>query len=290
MAARSHGKPSAPNNTEDRDMNLISLFSQSLFALDLETAIVATAAAGYAAIELACCKPHLDLGAAADLVARTAARIRSAGLSVSALSGFTPLTDTQRLRENVATTAALIRLAPAFGTNLIKLTPGPPGSADATPEHWRCLEESLAALAPLARETGVRLAVETHMRQLTDTLASSVRLLERTPADVVGLTVDFSNLAFAGDDVAEVIARLGDRITNTHLKNGTIDAQGNWRFGPLDQGWTDYTLVLSLLRERGYDGPLAVECLGPDAAQHPRRTARRDREILARTLAQVGWE
>jgi aryl-alcohol dehydrogenase-like predicted oxidoreductase len=39
----------------------ISLFSQSLFALDLERAIDTTAKSGYDAIELACCKPHFDL-------------------------------------------------------------------------------------------------------------------------------------------------------------------------------------------------------------------------------------
>ena len=40
------------------------------------------------------------------------------------------------------------------------------------------------------------------MRQLTDSLASSARLLALAPADVVGLTVDYSNLAFAGEDLA----------------------------------------------------------------------------------------
>jgi sugar phosphate isomerase/epimerase len=274
-------------------MNLISLFSQSLFALDLQGAIEATAAAGYAAIELACCKPHLDLAAArdpnSDLVPRTVAQIQSVGLVVSALSGFCTLTEPRVLEQELAVVATLVRLAPLFGTDLIKLTPGPPGAAAATPEHWRCLEQALGALVPLARVAGVRLAFETHMRQLTDSLASSARLLALAPADVVGLTVDYSNLAFAGDDLAATVAELGERTYNTHLKNGTIDADGAWRFGPLDRGWTDYPLILGLLRERGYAGPLAIECLGPDAKEHPLRTARRDREILERYLAQVEW-
>ena len=59
------------------------------------------------------------------------------------------------------------------GTATVKLTPGPPGSAEATPAHWTCLERALTSLVPLAREIGVRLAFETHMRHLTDTLASS---------------------------------------------------------------------------------------------------------------------
>ena len=107
--------------------------------------------------------------------------------------------DPHSLGDELAAAETFIRLAPMFKTTTVKLSPGPPGSADATPVHWHCLEEALIRLIPLARQVGVRLAFETHMRHLTDTLTSSQRLLALSPADVVGLTVDFSNLAFAGD-------------------------------------------------------------------------------------------
>ncbi len=268
----------------------ISLFSQSLFALDLEQAIDATAEAGYDAIELACCKPHFDLERAHGDPEGVARHIKQAGLSVSALSTFNTLTDPDTLENEIEAAETFIRLAPMFRTQIVKLTPGPPGSAEATPRHWRCLKEALAALVPLARGTGVRLAVETHMRQLTDTLASSRRLLASTPADVVGLTVDYSNLVFAGDDLARALSELASRTYNTHLKNGTIGADGAWHFGALDEGWTDHVLVLSALRDLRYDGPLTIECLDPQARLHPARTARRDLEILKRTLTQVGWD
>lgn len=268
----------------------ISLFSQSLFALDLERAIDATAAAGYDAIELACCKPHFDLERARRDPERVARRIEQAGLEVSALSAFNTLTEPDTLEEELEAAETFIRLAPLFKTQIVKLTPGPPGSTEATPAHWRCLKRALAAIVPLAREAGVRLAVETHMRQLTDTLASSRRLLERTPADVVGLTVDYSNLIFAGDDLAHALTELADRTYNTHLKNGTIGADGTWHFGPLDEGWTDHNLVLSTLRDLRYDGALTIECLDPQARLHPARTAQRDLEILKCILAQVGWD
>ena len=268
----------------------VSLFSQSLFALDLERAIDVTAEAGYDAIELACCKPHFDLERAhcdPDSVAR---RIERAGLEVSALSAFNTFTDPDTLEADLEAAETFIRLAPMFRTRIIKLTPGPPGSAQATSAHWRCLEHALAALVPLARGAGVRLAFETHMRQLTDSLASSQRLLASTPADVVGLTVDYSNLVFAGDALARALSELADRTYNTHLKNGTIGADGTWRFGALDEGWTDYVLVLSTLRDLRYDGALTIECLDPQARLHPARTARRDLTILKRTLAQVSWD
>ena len=267
----------------------VSLFSQSLFALDLDSAIAATAELGYRGIELACCKPHFDLDTARRAPERVARRIEDSGLEVSALSGFNTFTDPDSLENELAAAETFIKLAPLFQTATVKLTPGPPSSREATSAHWRCMERALATLVPLAREVGVRLAFETHMRQLTDTLASSQRLLGLAESDAVGLTVDYSNMVFAGEGAAQVVVDLADRTYNTHLKNGRIDASGAWRFEPLDRGWTDYALVLRLLRDKAYRGFLTVECLSPEAAEHPLCTAAHDLKVLRSLLDQVGW-
>lgn len=265
----------------------ISLFSQSLFALGLDEAIATTARIGFPAIELACKAPHLDRETARRDAERVAQSVRDAGLAVSALSLFNSFTDAGSLEREIAEAADYIEVAPLFGARIVKLTPGPPASADATEQHWALLAEALKALAPLARETGVRLAVETHMRQLTDTLASSLRFLELAPPDVAGLTVDFSNLAFAGEDVCGAVRALAPRMVHAHVKNGTLDAEGGWHFHPLDQGLTDYTEVLPLLAELGYGGTLSIECLGDDARRQPAETAGRDLAILRRWLDEV---
>ncbi|NLG27626.1 MAG: hypothetical protein GX557_06920, partial [Chloroflexi bacterium] len=97
-----------------------------------------------------------------------------------------------------------------------------------------------------------------------------------------------SNLAFAGDDPLVAIPRLAGRTWNTHVKNGHVDAQGGWHFGPLDHGLTDYAAVLPLLAAARYDGYLTIECLGPAAAAQPHDVARRDRDILRRYLDHLG--
>jgi len=266
----------------------ISLFSQSLFSLDLDGAIAATAELGFDAIELACCKPHFDLETARTAAHGIARRIADGGLEVSALSGFNSFTDPDSLGEELAAAQTFIGLAPLFGTKTVKLTPGPPGSADAAEAHWRCLEEALAALVPPAEKAGVRLAFETHMRQLTDTLASSRRLLEAAASAAVGLTVDYSNLVFAGEDVKQVVPALAGRTYNAHVKNGTIDAAGRWRFDRLDRGWTDWPLVLRLLRGSGYNGFLTLECLSTEDRGGPLAAAARDLAILRGWLDQMG--
>ena len=258
----------------------ISLFSQSLFSLSLSEAISATSQIGFPAIELACTAPHFDLETARRKPERIADRIRGAGLAVSALSLFNCFTDPDRLDEQLEAVETCIRLAPLFGTDLLKLTPGPPASADATEQHWQCLDRALHRLVPLARHAGVRLAFETHMRQLADTLASSRRLLDMAPDDAVGVTVDFSNLSFAGEKMPEVIPAFGGRIYHTHVKNGSVDPDGGWHFGALDEGLTDYPEVLALLRDAGYDGYLSLECLADGARERPIETARRDLGIL----------
>jgi sugar phosphate isomerase/epimerase len=258
----------------------VSLFSQSLFALPVDAAIDATAQAGYPAIELACRRPHLDLRAPDQEVERIADRTRKAGLQVAALSLFNDFTAPGTLISQIRAAERGVRLARLFDADVVKLTPGPPASADADENAWSNLQSALDLLAPAARRAGVRLAFETHMRQLTDTLASAERLLGMADGGTVGLAVDFSNLAFAGERMPDVIARLGSRTIHVHVKNGTVGENGAWHFGPLDEGLCDYTEVIPRLRAIGYDGYLSVECLGPDAKSDPVSTASRDLRIL----------
>lgn len=265
----------------------ISLFSQSLFALPLIEAIKTTAETGFEAIELACISPHLDYKTALENPEAAAAEIRNAGLAVSALSLFNNFADGNLLSAQLKEAEMFISLAPLFKTKIIKLTPGPPASRDAQKGHWECLEEALTRLVPVAEKFGVRLAFETHMGQLTDTLESTRRFLDMATSDCVGLTVDFSNLSFAGEKVSMIISQLEDRIYHTHIKNGYIDSAGGWHFQALDSGLTDYSKVIPMLRDAGYEGYLSIECLSPEAKTEPAKTAKRDLQLLKRYLKSV---
>ena len=264
----------------------IALCSQSLFALPLEDALDGAARIGFSAVELACARPHFDIELARTDPERVAGQLRRNGLLVSALSLFSNFTDVSCRDEQFEEAETFIRLAPMFRTDLLKLTPGPPASAAATQAHWDSLAAALERLVPAAEEVGVRLAFETHMRQLTDTLTGTRRLLEMAPSPVAGLTADFSNLSFAGEYLSEAIPALADRIYNAHVKNGTVGADGSWHFHALDTGLTDYTEVLNLLRDVNYQGYLTIECLGDEAREKPLETARRDLGILASLLTE----
>lgn len=265
----------------------ISLFSQSLFALPLLEAIEATAKLGFTAIELACTKPHFDAELAINDPVKVAESIKQNGLKVSALSLFNEFTDPSKLDEQIYKAESFIKLAPLFETEIIKMTPGPPSSINAKSEHWDCLGLVIRHLIPVAENFNVKLAFETHMRQLTDTLSGSKRLLNIAKSKTVGLTVDFSNLSFAGEKIDEVISELKESIYNTHIKNGTIDDDGTWHFYALNNGLTDYKIVLKLLHQIGYDGYLTIECLSQDAIDKPFETAKRDMDILLEYIKQI---
>lgn len=262
-----------------------SLFSQSLWVMPLYEAIQMTAQIGFSAIELACRAPHLDYDTAIKNPLKVAESVDKAGLEVAALSLYNDFTNQNTLDENIEMAERYVRLAPLFSTRTVKMTPGPPGSREAQPEHWSCLAQVIERLSPVAREVGVRLAFETHMRQLTDTLDSSRRFLAMAPPDCVGLTVDFCNLAFAGEKMPEVFASIGNRMFHAHVKNGYVDTQqGGWHFQALDRGLINYSEVIGLLRGVGYEGYLSIECLGEEAKTDPVRTAARDLELLQRYL------
>lgn len=265
----------------------ISLFSQSLFALPLEEAIEAAGKAGYKSIELACTPPHFDLTTAHARSGEIARIIRDAGLDVSAFSLFSHFTDASTFDDQVESAETYIRLAPEFGASIVKCTPGSPASAECGEHHWNLLTRALDQLVPVAQTVGVRLAFETHMRQLTDTLASSLRFIELVGCDVVGLTVDYSNLAFAGDDPTQAAQKLLPHTLHAHVKNGVVRPDGSWHFGRLDEGLTYYPPILRLLRENGYEGALSIECLGQDAKDQPQETAARDLKILQTWLDEM---
>ncbi len=265
----------------------ISLFSQSLFALPLQEAISATAEIGFSAIELACAKPHFDSEIATKDPAKIAHLIRQNKLTVSALSLFNDFTNISNLDDQIQKAELFISLAPLFETKIIKMTPGPPGSLNAKDEHWDCLSSAIKRLIPIAEKFNVKLAFETHMRQLTDTLDGSKRLLNIADSETVGLTVDFSNLSFAGERIDEVILEIKEKIYNTHIKNGTVGEDGTWYFNALNNGLTDYNKVLKLLYQIGYDGYLTIECLSQSAKDKPIETAKADLDILLGYIKQT---
>ena len=270
-----------------------SLFSETLATLPLAPAVDSTARLGFPAIELLCAAPHLDHARARRDAAEVAARIRDAGLAVAALSLHNCFTERSGLAEQLHHARIFIELAATFDTELLQLDPGRPAAQRAAPDHWDCLRGAVRELVAMARAAGVKLAFHTTMHQITSTLAGTERFLDEcAPDECIGVTVDFANLRINGAEPELVIARLGRRILHTHIKNGSVAADGTWLFSRLDRGLLDYPALLPRLHAAGYRGYLSIESIGRNARKYPApeavRAAGTDLELLRGYLTQAG--
>lgn len=259
-----------------------SVFSTSLTAFGLRDAIRVAAEVGYDAIELGCFAPHLTLATAEERGREVAAWLKEAALPVSALSLTVEYTaqDDDAWRANVEETCRFIRLCETFGTRLVKTMPGRPGSAQATDEHWDLFQRAMDIIVPVAEAEGVKLAVETHLGHLSDSIETAARCIETGSPEVLGVNLDFCNVRTCGEDPLDAIDRFRGRIYLTHVKDSLFTTESG-EYVPLGQGKMDYQPILRRLRAVGYDGYLSVECLYPGAkTEDPRGSVAHDLSVL----------
>jgi sugar phosphate isomerase/epimerase len=136
-------------------------------------------------------------------------------------------------------------------------------------------------LAALARDKGVRLAIEACGSQLVYSVSTMFRLIDAVGDDVVGANLDPSHLMWMGADIPTVIRALGPAIFHVHAKDIRVNRPQANRDGLLDtvpieragdRAWNYVTLGLGqpagatfwadfvyTLRAVGYEGTLNIE-------------------------------
>lgn len=272
-----------------------SVFSTSLTALDLRDAIRVAADVGYDAMEIGCFAPHLTLEMAETRGDEVRAWLQEAGLPVSALSLVVSYTAAEDAvwRANVEETCRFIELCEKFDTRLVKIMPGEPGSAQATEQHWERFERAMQIIVPVAETAGVRLALETHLGHLSDSIESTARCVELGDSEALGVNLDFCNVRTCHESPLDAIERWGrlaacppHRIYLTHVKDSLFNLESG-EYVPMGEGKMEYEPIIERLREVGYDGYLSVECLYPQAKVHdPRGSIAHDLAVLRALLAQ----
>jgi sugar phosphate isomerase/epimerase len=227
----------------------------------LEQAIAAAQRYGYAGIELRLLDGEL---LRPDLDAAGRARVRdvcaAAGLPIVCVDTSVRIAqpDPADRETQVQAGLAMLELAAAWGSPIIRVFGGPPADtpADAAID---AAAECLAPLAERGRALGVAVALETH-----DAFSSSVavrQVLDRVPGPGAGALWDTLHPFRVGDTLDEVIANLRDRLLHVHVKDGRRPAGGgpNWDLTLLGAGEVPMPDILAALRRAGYDGWLSVE-------------------------------
>jgi len=284
----------------------IGLITDSVGHLPFDSALDLAKENGLSSVEVATGNwseaPHADLPAlvsSADARAEFAEKITSRGLTLSALCAngnqLHPLEGTQQdkvvrdtidLASNLAvpTVVMMSGLPGARGDSMPNwiTTSWPPENLKGLEYQWN--EVAIPywkELAALARDKGVRLAIEACGGQLVYNVSTMFRLIEAAGDDVVGANLDPSHLMWMGADIPTVIRALGSAIYHVHAKDIRVERPHADRDGLLDtvpteqagnRAWNYVTLGLGhpggetfwadfvyTLRSVGYDGTLNIE-------------------------------
>lgn len=168
----------------------------------------------------------------------------------------------------------------------------PAGSAEHPfHENFSRMSDRLKHLAAVLAASGVRLGLELQAAptardetqyQFIQQAEGLCQLVDMAAADNIGLLLDTWQWQVGGGTLDRLAAFGGKRIVAVRLCDLPADADlqtisEDQRLLPGEGGGIDFTAVLSLLTEQGYDGPVSIAC-------HPSRHAGQKREA---TIASV---
>lgn len=179
-----------------------------------------------------------------------------------------------------------LRDANAYGATCVLLVPG---AARDGVSYQQCFERSIGEIKkaiPVAKETGVRIAIENVGNNFIMSPAQAVEYLDAINSEWVGWYFDIGNAGRVGP-AERWIQALGKRILRIHIKDYSAKpadsaAKGNTR-PKLLEGDTNWPAVMKALDSAGYTGWATSEQPGNQATdvETARDLAQRMDRILA---------
>lgn len=113
--------------------------------------------------------------------------------------------------------------------------------------------------APILRDLGVKVALETHADL---TVAELLRFLEALGSEVVGVTVDTGNLVMRLDEPVAAVERLAPWVLSTHVKDAVLERTPRglaWQARPVGSGILPMPDLIAPLIRANPDVALSIE-------------------------------
>ncbi|GAA0532667.1 sugar phosphate isomerase [Saccharopolyspora subtropica] len=192
----------------------------------------------------------------------------AAGLGVPALDSSIQLTaEPGEARDRMLEESrGMLRLAAAFGAEHLRFFAGtyPESVSDADALRWT--QDALVALQPVARDTGVRMALELHDcgwdRVGTRGITSS-----RFLADVLSgvdvpealLQWDLAGPFVEGEPADRTWEHVRSRLAYLQIKDISYNADGTWRYVPIGAGEMPVGDIVGMVTADGFDGWFSFE-------------------------------
>jgi hydroxypyruvate isomerase len=234
-------------------MPRISICIEMLFGeLDFYRRPAAVAEAGFEAIEFWGTRDK-DLDALGAACLDAGVQVATfGGLGGQALVRPQPADALEQAMASEATTARLL------GTETLIVTVGNEVKELSRQEQFENIVANLKAVAPVAAEAGVRLAVEPlntlvdHAGYFLDSSEEGLHIVEEVASPAVGLLYDVYHMQIMEGDLIRTIRKAFDSIYHVHV----ADVPGRHEPGT---GEINYANVLRALDEAGYDGWCGME-------------------------------
>lgn len=233
--------------------------------------------------------------------ARLTDELGGRGLSICGSALVHPLAPSDALgslRPRLAQTCQLLK---AMGAEWVVVMddcglPAEGQSRALAPDAWRqMIANTIEAARFVVEEHGLKFTFHPHVGSGVETEEEVVRLLEETPAELVGLCFDFGHHAYTGADAIAFMRRHAARIPYYHFKNvdpvllrtimeNGIDYITGFQSGvmcELDRGIVDFAEVKTFLEAGGFDGFAVYEQdMYPCPPDKPFPIARHNRAVL----------
>ncbi|MBV9329595.1 MAG: sugar phosphate isomerase/epimerase [Chloroflexi bacterium] len=126
-------------------------------------------------------------------------------------------------------------------------------------EQLAATERFLKKLAPIARDLGIHMNIETHEEITTFEV---VRLVEAVGPDAIGITFDTGNVTHRGEAPVAAARRIAPYVRQTHLKDVVhvfADDGLKRQVRPCGHGLVDFEVILPLLHHHNPKLNLSIE-------------------------------
>lgn len=190
---------------------------------------------------------------------------RQAGLSLSGLAPYVPLSDHQNAER-------VLRVASETGARRVRFT-APKASEDAPFDTlFTKVRADLEVLQEIARPLGAQVVIQIHHGNIVSTASSARRLVDGLDPQVIAVMHDLGNTTIEGREGLLTLKMgleiLGPYLAHVHIKNAIWQrvgedadgtAQWKWSWATLRQGMGDVKVYFRALKAVGYDGWVTLE-------------------------------
>jgi sugar phosphate isomerase/epimerase len=202
--------------------------------------------------------------------------VRDAGLRVSSVcrGGMFPAVTAAERAVRIDDNRRAIDEAAALGAEVLVLVCGAAADRDIAAAR-AMVADGIAAIAPYARERGVRLGIEplhpafAAERSVITTMREARLISEQFDAASVGVVVDVYHVWW-DPERAEEIAALGDRIAGYHVNDWLVPVKNVlMNRGMMGDGVIELRRIRGEVERAGYRGPIEVEIFNEAIWERP---------------------